>query len=362
MWKSFVACGVLLGGLVVWDVLLTNREDEARRNIVRVGRLFTKEERAAKETKGIVIETQAGEKFTYKKISADEWRCTSYKNAIASTEHIERGLLTKIFESEGHVQSDDSRLAAQYGLDGPSMLRVTVHGPGLLEKTERADVIAAVDIGNSLQDKEGSFMRRTGQQKIWSMDANPHPELDRPAGVKIPPLLDPSMVPMFWFAKAQRVKRIKVERGNAKPFELEVRDKQISPEEMRQGVSPIDWYFLQDGKEKLAEQPAALAFTTVLMRAPYSDVLESTQPVFEALGFNRPAAKLTLTPAEGPPMELYVGSVATPSKKYAIYNSTTQLIYECEVGIVNLLFPQEPMLLTPGANPWKQLLDMMQPK
>ncbi|MBI3819914.1 MAG: hypothetical protein HY286_14550 [Planctomycetes bacterium] len=358
--KSFIFVGAALAGLVVWDVVLTLREEDARRNIVRIGRLFTKEEREVSEPRGFVFETQTGAKFIYKKTGADEWRCTSYKNAVASTEHIERGLFNKIFESEGNVQSDDSKLAAQYGFDVPAMYRVTIHGPGIVATPERPDPIASVEIGAAVHDKEGSYMRRTGDKRIWFMDSNPHPELDRPAGMHIPPLIDPSMVPMYWLGRAQRVKIIKIEKANDKAFELEVRDKQISPEEMRAGKSPFEWYFKQDGNEKLCEQSAALGFTSLLMRAPYSDIVDVA--LYNSLGFDKPIAKITLTPQAGEPLEIFVGSVGTPNKKIAVYNVQSQLIFECEPQIAGLLFPKEQMLYTPGQNPWKQINEMMQPK
>lgn len=364
MWKSFVICGVALAALVAWDLTLTSREEEERRNNVRVGRLFTKEEREGpgKEVKGLMIENPAGDKFIYKKVGKEEWRCTSYKNAVASAERIERGLLTKIFETEGHVQSDDSKDASQYGLDVPSMFRVSIHGNGILEKPERSDLIGSVDVGAALHEKDGCFMRRTGLQKIWTMDGNPHPELDRPPSVKLPPLLDMSMIPAYWLASAQRVKNIKVEFANGKSYELEVRDKQISMEDQRQGKSPFEWYLKQNGKEQLCQERPSLDYTTVLMRAPFMDIIDYSQR--PNLGFDNPppAAKLTLFPAEGKPMELYVGSVATQNKQYAVYNTTSGSIYECQKEIVGLLFPQESMLLTPGVNPWEQLLKMMNPR
>ncbi|MFN0206853.1 MAG: DUF4340 domain-containing protein [Planctomycetota bacterium] len=358
MMKQIAGCAIILGGLIVWDRVMTANEDELKANTVRVGRIVSKEERERKTPAAIVIETQGGDKFTFVKTAPEIWKCSSYRNAIASTERIERGLINKLFESEGHVQSDDSKLAAQYGLDVAGMFIVTVHGDGFIKNKGADDVIAKIDIGAAAHDRDGCFMRRHGEQKIWAMDSNPHPELDRPAQVKIPPLLDPSIIPMYWLSSAQRVAKIKVERSGAAAYELEVRDIQITPEEMKQGKSPFEWYYKKTGVEdRLCEQTAAVGYTSILMRAPYSDVLDVA--MFSKLGFDKPAAKLTLTPGQGTPMEIFLGGVMTPNRKFAIYNAATQAIYEVEPGLVEYVFPKEGELITPGRNVWKPLMDQM---
>jgi hypothetical protein len=357
MWKQIIACALLFAGLFVWDWTMTKSEEDVARNTVRVGRLVSKQERDRAAATAVVVEYRTGEKFIYAKVAQDQWKCLNYRNAIASGERIERGLINKLFESEGHVQSDDSSLAPQYGLDTASMVKVSVHGPGFDAKTATGDRIAQIDVGAPSHDRDGCFMRRSGEQKIWAMDSNPHPELDRPPGVKLPPLLDPSLIPMYWVMAAQRVMAVKVERAGAAAFELEVRDKQISPEDMKQGKSPFDWYFKKGGNEMLCDQTAAMGFTSILMRAPYSDVIDASE--FSKLGFDKPAAKLTLTPSAGAPMEIFLAGAESPNRKFSIYNAATQSVYEVEKGLANYLFPLEAELITPGRNIWKPLMDQM---
>lgn len=349
-----------LAALVALDLWLADREAEDRR-VEKVGRLFTEEERK-RPAAGLTV--QAGsESFVYVKIAPDEWRCINYKSAIASTESIEKGLISRIFETEGHVQSDDPKLVQQYGFDGTGMFKIAVHGgefaaAALKGVAPAGDVIASVDIGNALADRDSSFMRRSGRPSIWSMDSNVRPLLERPQGFKLPPLLDPGIIPSFWLQKSQRIKMIRVQVSGKIDYELEVRDVQVSPEELKQGKSPFEWVYKKSGSEKLCEQSNALSYTTFLTRAPYADIIEASK--FNTLGFDKPVAKLTITPGQGAPMEIFVGSTTLQGGRRAVYNATTKVAYECDGNLLGYLLPQDSLLLSGAVNPWKQLLEMMQ--
>ena len=229
MWKTIVVITILLAALVGADVALSASEGNERASVKKVGRLVPKEERDRGQPAALVVDS-AGKKTIYAS-TPNGWRCLTYRNAVAAQDAVQ-SVINKTFEAEGIVQSRDSALSHQYGLDVPSSMRLEVHGPKW-EKDAKQDLIVAVDLGNPHIEKDGSFMRRAGETAIWSVDSNPHLELDVPAGSPLPAMLDPSIVPTYWLQQAKQVRTIRIERAGAPVLEMEIRDKQISPEEMR---------------------------------------------------------------------------------------------------------------------------------
>lgn len=350
MGKSIAAVVLLAAALFAADRFLTAREGAERAGARKVGRLVPPEEREGKAAGSIEI-AGGGGSAAYA-LGAEGWRCTSYRNAPASGDRIQ-SLVQKLLESEGLVLSRDPASASQFGFDGPAMRTVTLRtAPTPQEPQGKA--IASIDVGNAYQAGERCHLRRHGEAPVWLAETDPHPELEAPPGGLLPPLLDPSLVPMVWLQGAKRVRGLAIERLGAPKLELELRDKQISPEEMRQGKLPFDWYSKGAAGETLCDPQLALAFTSYLMRAPYLDVVDPQAAA--ALGFEQSIAKITLIPMEGAPADLFVANGKVPGRML-VYNAATKTAYELATEQATLLLPVEKQLTDPASpNPWRAIL------
>jgi hypothetical protein len=361
----FAVLCALLGGL---DLLLAGHAESERRDRVRVGRLIPKEEREGRPVAALSLETSATQTKLYAAAPGGLWRCVTYHNAVASEEQIQ-SVVHKLFEAEGVMQSEDPERSRDYGLDLPTTLRVTLHGANLMKDPKR-DLICALEIGNPTHDQDGCYVRRAGSKAIWSVDANPRPDLDLKPGQHLPPLVDPSVIPSSWWKAAKQLKSMRIERAGEAPYELEMRERQLTPDEIRDLRAPPDpskpprprfeWVLKRGDQEQLTEARASGAFMSFLSRTPCRDVLD---PALRAqLSLDRPRARLTLTPAQGDPIDLVLAA-DDAKKPPVVENRGVQSLYEVDPSVAEMLFPRAEQLLDAKAgNPWEAWLKRQSPQ
>lgn len=418
MMKSMVFVVVALAGAVAWDLSLSRSEGALRASTMRVGRfakLGKPEHRKADTATRIVVTASSGQKWEYVK-EADGWRCPSYNSAPASEEKI-KSVITKAFEAEGIIQTFDPARHGEFGLGKGSGFQLDAKGIYREDRTPKSDNPFAGmagdsspkvwgpdepwefawDVGNATIDREGSFVRRRGENAVWHVDQNSHMELDPTPGSKLPPLLDGAIVPMSWLQSAKQIRRVTVQIDGGDQYELELREKQITPDEMKQGKSPFEWWLkdqkkfppgpsaaflnppprtMPDPKASPESKPAepvvgavaedgyavtehqqSLSFTSFVMRAPMTDVLAEAQ--HKSLGFDKSRAKISLVPMEGEPCDLYVSYQG--GSKAAVYNTALRTAYEIDAAVVELLAPSIAQLMQAGAQgmPWRPWLQQM---
>ncbi|MFO0980814.1 MAG: hypothetical protein U1E76_03530 [Planctomycetota bacterium] len=139
-------------------------------------------------------------------------------------------------------------------------------------------------------------------------------------------------------------------------YDLEVRERQLTPEEMQEMRAPPDpskpqkprfeWYLKRGGSEQLLEYRASGAYTTFVARAPYLDVLDPARRAQLKLAV--PRAELVITTAEGKPLTLALGG---DEQHPVVENQGVQSLYAVDPAVASLLFPSAETLLSP-ANPW----------
>jgi hypothetical protein len=357
MWKPVLAVALAAAVLAAVDRALTSSETSARVNTKKVGRLVPFAERGGGVkpvgTIPAALEVEYGKGTVVQYgLTAGVWRCFTYRNAPAAEDRV-KGVVNKILEAEGIVETRESKRAAEFGLDTPATITLRLYWTPE-DMARKAPPAAVVDVGRAVEGDAGSYMRKHGELDIWAVDANPLPELVRVPNSPLPALLDPSIVPMYWLQASKQVKAIKIERTGAPAVDLEMREKQISPEEVRQGKFPFDWISKSASGEKVCDSKLAMGFTGFLMRAPYADIVDPTR--IPQLGFENSQARVTLVPREGAPLELYVKASAVAGRSL-VYNAACQAAFEVPSDFANLLLPSEEQLVNPASpNPWSQIL------
>jgi hypothetical protein len=340
-----------LAGLVAADLALGKAEGRARSTSSRVRRLAPPETRDAALVSVVRLDDLSrGASHLYAKIEG-LWRCVSYRNAVVNDGAME-SLLKKVFNGEGLVRGDEPSRVPQCGLDGPSMLRVSLHGPRGLESAGQ-DRLVSIDVGSASSQPAGGYVRATGGREIVSVDVNLREELAPDDAGPLPPLVDRNVVPAVWPGFRKGIKSIVVEPEGAPSFELEGRRREITPEDMRSGKSPWEWFLKQAGGEQLCEQPLAMSYVSFLMRAPCMDVMEAKGQAGVDL---KPRGRVTLVPNEGDALPLSIGSAAVGLGD-PVLNPFSKSVYFVSTQVASLLVPRaEQLLAAGGPNPWEPYL------
>ncbi len=353
MSRFVISLAVAFALLAAWDGLATRHEESLRRSNLHLGRFISKQEREGRPVAGIRIQKGAEPAQLYGSMGG-MWRCLSYHSAVASGDQI-GSLVHQIFEAEGIVQSDKSAVEVEYGLNTSGAWSISLHGPGLLSDPQH-DVLLSLDLGNATSDNEGCYIRRHGSNRIWSVDTNPHQELDHSSGNRLPPMLDPSLVPGAWLAQMKRMSRIEVEPASGESYVLEMHELKVTPEQMRQGMPAIEWHVKQGGSDVVSR--AALDYALYLLRAPYRDVRDPAG--YAGFGFDQPRARVTLHPESGQVLELRLAREKADGSD-VVYNSFSRSIFEVDPNEEGLLFPPASTLLTRNPeDPWRVWLQLLE--
>lgn len=352
MGKTIVALALALGVLVWADFALAAASGEARRASTKVRRLVPIEQREGKLIAALKLEGGGRAEPLMFARSEDHWRCLSYRRAVAS-EQLMKSVLEKVFEGEGIVQSEDPAKAATYGFDSPAMLRVSLHGLKALEKPQ-GDPLFSFDVGSESPANNGCYVRVTGSPEIWSIDANLRQELAPAEPSRLPPLVDRMLVPGAWPGARKGILAYRVEPPGAPPYELEGRRREIAPEDLKSGKSPIEWFVKRGDSEMPANEQLAMSFSAFTHRAPRLDVAD---PGLQATaGLENPRARLTIRPQEGEPLVVTVGS-GQIGAGVPVVNGFSRTLDLVAPNVAALLTPRaEQLLATAGPNPWEPFL------
>ena len=352
MTKAIPVLVVLLAGLVGADLLLAKAGGEARRRSSKVRRLVPPGEREAGRVAVLRLE---GGSLASPMVYAREggvWRCPTYRGALLAPGLVD-GVLKKLLEGGGVVQSVDPAMAPSYGLDVPAMVHVSLHGPRGLE-APASDLLLSLDVGAAAPAIGGGYVRRTGEREIWSVDVNLREELAPEVPATLPPLVERTLFPTAWPGAMKGMKSFRVEPAGAEAFDLEGRPREVSPEEMRAGKSPWEWFVKRPSGEQPANEALASSYAAFLQRAPRESVAEAALEPQAGLG--SPLGRVTLTPNEGDPLVLTVGS-GRIGMLVPVSSSFGRTLDLAAPPVAQLLLPRAEQLLQPaGANPWEPFL------
>jgi hypothetical protein len=343
--RTLLVAALACGSLWAWERALAGARNERASAGPQLGRVLPAEERAGRVIAGLRLEYPSGELLTYVQ-TRGRWRCPSYRGAFADAAAV-KALLGDLVEAEGTVQSHPGSLDADYGLAPTQAVRVALLDP-------RGATALAFELGKQLPAEQGSFLRRSGDERIWLVDALPLERLQR-EGSGLPPLLERTLVPADWPGEARVLDAIRVERAERAPLELVRRN--LPPPPPESGLPPQPrsaWFFAEAEGERACQDQLSFAYATALLLARWTQVLDAD--VAARADFERPHARILLQPAQGEVLELRIAALG-PEGSFALQHSLAPLVYAIDAELLELLTPAVAQL-EPGAqtNPWDALL------
>ncbi|MGQ0553598.1 MAG: hypothetical protein ACT4PU_10305 [Planctomycetota bacterium] len=342
--KALLLLAVLAAGLLVWDATLVRAEAAARRQSLRIAPLVAPETLASLNVAALRVQRGSGPTHLYGQ-KGGQWRCLTWRGALGDSERISE-LLAAVLGAEGLVQSPAPPRPQDYGLDGPEMLRLALHGPKASVLDPARDLLLSFDLGQSFGEGDGSFVRPTGGSEVWSIDSRPASLLQGD-----PPLLDRHLVPELWPGGFPRIQVMRVQRPGAPLLELELRAKPVSNEEMAAGRPPFEWVRRVGGLETPCAQLLAQNFSVWLLMQPWENLYEAA--LEPHLGFETPRAELVLQ-AAGQELRLLLGD-RPPGGGPAVLNESFGLLYEVAPEDVPLIFPEAEVFdISAQVNPWQR--------
>jgi len=366
VWKTPTILLAILMVLFYWDATLSRREADTRRSSSQVRQLIPPGKREGKLVAAIQVEEPSRKESSLYGHVRGSWRCLSLWGVMADEARI-RGLLEKLFNAQGIVQSRDRARMPDYGLDEKNVLRLSLHGPRILERRGR-DVLQSFDVGFPVPGGNGCYVRVSGSDEVIAIDENLREELARPEESTLPPLLDPHVIPAIWPGKAG-IRRISIEREDGEKFEIARRDKSLSPDELRAGKIPWDWILRKDGNEVTCDPLVSTAYVMFLQRAPYTALIDPR--TLPDLGLDKPSARLILRSPEGEgqeggsplgsgALEIAIGRKGSgpgSGSGVPVENRLTQNLFEVSSEVAGLMAPRsEQLTRADRANPWEPWL------
>jgi hypothetical protein len=342
--------GVLLGlavGLFAWDRALLDDERAARETANRIGRLIPREAREGLEVGGLTLQSGAGAAHAYALGDDGNWRCTSLHDALCEKDRIDQ-LLRELLEAEGVVQAADRPREREFGFGQDATWTLGVHARGA------AAPAFTVEIGGAMPDPARCFARLAPRPQVWEIDVDLRKYFDLPPGYTLPPLVDPRVVPRAWLTASKRLDRIAV-RGPGVDYALQVRERQVSEDDLKRGVRPYQWFLIEKDRETACPDLVAAQYTSYLFQVPFTTVADAAQ-VPQRGGTMEPAATVSFIPEEGEPLEIRVGAPAGNGFGYLFCTFSGSLI-EVRAELVNLMFPEPATLLADTQQtPWDRYL------
>jgi hypothetical protein len=249
------------------------------------------------------------------------------------------------------VLSEHPEHPQDYGLDVAAMRKVSLHGPAMKPQDPDSDLVLALDVGAAVVGADGCYARFRGQSAIWTIDDDPGAVVGREPGGDRPFLLDRALVPASWPGESPRLKTLSIAHRGQDEFDLEMRQREISPEQAMQGVPGFEWILESGGSEQPAATGIATGYANHVLTVTWADVVDPA--LAPTLGLDAPRAQLTLFGGGPDPCRLVLGG-RTPSGRSAVYNSFSKIIFEIDPAQEALLFPQmEAFSLEATVNPWQ---------
>ncbi|MCB9896990.1 MAG: hypothetical protein H6825_03185 [Planctomycetes bacterium] len=328
-------------GLWTWNADLARVEAEARQASNRVGRLVDPSERDAMRVAAVTVTSGAGQSWMYARVDG-LWRCLDAGRTVADEAAI-AGLVDAILRAEGVARTDDPSRFGDYGIGTPDGWTVTLHGSEVLTRPDK-DVQLELAIGLPVEGLDGCFVRRADRDVVWAIDTDPRSALDEhPEGQ--PPLLDHGVMPAVWPGQGIRLDKIQVDRVDGVRFQLDLREEEISPDDMQRGLSPWKWWMLRPDVEAVECHPMlATAYTVFLRQCEWAEVVPPDKA--NTVGLELPTARVLLVTSDEKVTQLVFGAVLADGR-VPMFNSFSNQVVLLDESTASLLTPSADQLL-PG--------------
>lgn len=327
-------------GLVRFDRSLGEAEVSRRATMGRVGRLLDADERTRIVDTRFAIVEPGGVRFDFELRDAF-WRIPAASDAIAKASAV-KAVLDSARSVEGVIRTQDAAVANSLGFAAPTVLE--------LAGADGSPVVA-IELGASFAEPAGCYARRVGSSTVFQLDEDlaslvrrPTGSAAPPTGSAAPPLADVALVPEAWPGEGRQWKQLEIV-GPGMRYQLTVREKQITDEEMRRGVSPFEWIVVDPRGTTVVSQAAASMYATFASRAPYTAIVAKADVAAELAA---PVAILRHMAEPGAPLELRIGKPIADGR-VPVENSVTGLVMLVDAAAGALLAPT-PATLMDDAN------------
>lgn len=346
-WIVHVVLLAAIAGLVRFNAHMAAREAEARQASNRVGRLVESAERDALRVAAVSVLSGDGRRFLYGRVNG-LWRCIDHHEAVADEAAIS-ALVESILAAEGVAQTDDPARFADYGIGTPDGWRVQLHGSEVMARPDR-HVIFELDVGLAVEGLDGCFVRRGDRQVVWAVDTDPRALLtaSRPGD---PPLLDYAVLPGAWAASGAQIQRIQIDRADGVRYQLDLRERELTPDQMQRGVPPWGWWMVRpDMPPEECHPQLATSYGVYLRRAEIADVVPRDRVA--TMGLELPAARVAIVSGDTTVTQLILGAVLGDGR-VPMYSSFSDSVVLLDESTSRLLTPAPAeLLMGAAANPW----------
>lgn len=316
-------------GLVRFDRSLGEAEVSRRATMGRVGRLLDADERARIVDTRFAIVEPGGVRFDYELRDAF-WRIPAAKDAIAKASAV-KAVLDSARSVEGVIRTQDAAVANSLGFAAPTVLELT---------GADGSPVVAIELGASFAEPAGCYARRVGSSTVFQLDEDLASLVRRPTGSAAPPLADVAVVPEAWPGEGRQWKQLEIV-GPGMRYQLTVREKKITDEEMRRGVSPFEWIVVDPRGATVVSQAAASMYATFASRAPYTAIVAKADVAAELAA---PVAIVRHMAEPGAPLELRIGKPIADGR-VPVENSVTGLVMLLDAEAGALLAPTPAKLM-----------------
>ena len=309
-----------------------------------IERLVAPDRLAGESVAAISIESPSGKLLFGRKKGL--WRCREALGAVCDEARV-RALLASLAEARGVVRAVGGGAEGTYGLEAGKRVTVRFHGKKALEAPD-GDVLLAYEVGRSFPDGPygRAFVREVGSDRILEIDRDPARALASGRDA-IPPLVDAHFLTGSLAGEFRGFREIRIEPREGEALRI-TRDPDAPAE------AESAWILEHGGRRDAFPGWRVGGYVGLWLRGSFEG-FESPQRAAE-IGLAPPAARITLVPESGDPIELAV-SAADPAHRARVWNRTTNVAGIVSDELQPLLAPRAELFTdTTRPNPWEAWL------
>jgi hypothetical protein len=339
-----LGCALLLG-----VGALQRRTPMDREQALTIERLLAAEELAGRNVAAISIQApDRGLSFLHVR-SQGRWRLREAFGAPSDQAAIE-AFLRELLDAHALALPTTRVPEAEYGFSGPGFLRITLHGPKVLDSPQ-GDPLASVELSAPLNGRV--FARRGKRACVLDLDRDLGARLGPLSDTGLPPLVDAHFVAASLPVGALGLTSMTIERADQPPLAIQ----QQPP---AAGASEPGWNMLQDGTQRECLAWRAGGYMALLLRGQGRSFASPARAA--ELGLAPPYAKLTLSAESGKPVELLVSELQ-PGGRAWLWNKSTNVVLEIDAELQRMLAPEAADFVDERRpNPWERFLESRAPK
>ena len=309
-----------------------------------IERLVAPERLAGERVAAISIETSSGKLLYGRKQGS--WRCREAFGAVCDEARL-RALLGSLADARGVERAAGPGSESAYGLGAAERVTVRFHGSKALAAPD-GDVLLAFEIGRSFPEgpRGRAFVREVGSDRILEIDRDPARALASERG-SIPPLVDAHLLAGSLAGEFRGFREIRIEPLEGEALRI-TRDPNAPAE-------PDSAWILERGDRRETFPGWRVGgYVGLWLRGSFEGFESPLHPA--EIGLDPPAARITLVPETGDPIELAVSAVDF-AHRARVWNRTTNVVGTVSDELQPLLAPSAEMFTdTNGPNPWEAWL------